>query len=81
VVTDAPRRHAHRPELDLLREVCAYPASGRGQRRSVHTGRPARAGHVERDGVEGMIVGKALYAGAFTIAQALAVLCPAGETR
>jgi len=34
---------------------------------------------LERDGVEGVITGKALYAGAFTVAEALAVLAAAEE--
>jgi phosphoribosylanthranilate isomerase len=36
---------------------------------------------LEADGVEGVIAGKALYAGAFTVAEALAVLAaPAAGT-
>ncbi|GAA2101226.1 bifunctional 1-(5-phosphoribosyl)-5-((5-phosphoribosylamino)methylideneamino)imidazole-4-carboxamide isomerase/phosphoribosylanthranilate isomerase PriA [Actinomadura alba] len=73
VVTDVTKDGTLRgPNLDLLREVCA------------RTGRPVIAsGGVSSlddlraiailvpDGVEGSIVGKALYAGAFTLEEAL----------
>jgi phosphoribosylanthranilate isomerase len=76
VVTDILKDGTMRgPNLDLLREVCA------------HTDAPVIASggvstlddlvalkDLEADGVEGVIAGKALYAGAFTVAQALAVL-------
>jgi phosphoribosylanthranilate isomerase len=78
VVTDIRRDGTMTgPNLDLLREVCA------------HTGAPvvASGGVSTLDdlvalaelaplGVEGAIVGKALYAGAFTLEQALARLGP-----
>ena len=56
------------PNLDLLRDVCARTSgAGGGQRRRVHPGRPAgHRGARPALGVEGAIVGKALYAGAFT---------------
>jgi phosphoribosylanthranilate isomerase len=68
------------PNLDLLREVCAAtPApviasggvSNLDDLRALATLEPA--------GVEGVIAGKALYAGAFTVAQALAVLADAAR--
>jgi phosphoribosylanthranilate isomerase len=76
VVTDVHRDGTLTgPNLELLREVCA------------RTGRPVIASGgvssladlralatLEADGVEGVIAGKALYAGAFTVAEALAVL-------
>jgi phosphoribosyl isomerase A len=76
VVTDIMKDGTMRgPNLELLREVCA------------HTGAPViasggvstlddlgRLATLESAGVEGVITGKALYAGAFTVAQALAVL-------
>jgi 1-(5-phosphoribosyl)-5-[(5-phosphoribosylamino)methylideneamino] imidazole-4-carboxamide isomerase/N-(5'phosphoribosyl)anthranilate isomerase len=66
------------PNLDLLREVCAattVPVIASGGVSTLDDLR-ALAG-LESAGVEGVITGKALYAGAFTVAQALAVL--AGE--
>jgi phosphoribosylanthranilate isomerase len=80
VVTDIRRDGTMTgPNLDLLREVCRHAsapviASG-GVSRLDDLG--ALAG-LERDGVEGVIAGKALYAGAFTVAEALAVLASAG---
>ena len=73
VVTDVPKDGMMQgPNLDLLREVCARTdAPGDRLRRCLHTGRPARAGRLEPLGVEGVIAGKALYAGAFTVAEAL----------
>lgn len=63
------------PNLDLLREVCARtdrPVIASGGVSTLDDLR-ALAG-LETDGVEGVIVGKALYAGAFTVPEALAVL-------
>jgi phosphoribosylanthranilate isomerase len=63
------------PNVDLLRDVCdrtpaAVIASG-----GVSTLDDLRAlAALEPLGVEGVIAGKALYAGAFTVAEALAVL-------
>ena len=60
------------PNLPLLREVCAAtekPVVASGGVSSLHDLR-ALAGLVAV-GVEGAIVGKALYAGAFTLSDAL----------
>jgi phosphoribosylanthranilate isomerase len=65
------------PNLDLLREVCA-----RTDRPVIASGGVARLDDLHRlselveVGVEGAIVGKALYAGAFTLAEALAAVAP-----
>jgi 1-(5-phosphoribosyl)-5-[(5-phosphoribosylamino)methylideneamino] imidazole-4-carboxamide isomerase/N-(5'phosphoribosyl)anthranilate isomerase len=76
VVTDITKDGTMRgPNLDLLREVCAATdkpiiASG-----GVSTLDDLRAlATLEPIGVEGVIAGKALYAGAFTVREALAVL-------
>jgi phosphoribosyl isomerase A len=76
VVTDVHRDGTLTgPNLDLLREVCARTdrpiiASG-----GVSTLDDLRAlAGLEAEGVEGVIVGKALYAGAFTVPEALEVL-------
>jgi 1-(5-phosphoribosyl)-5-[(5-phosphoribosylamino)methylideneamino] imidazole-4-carboxamide isomerase/N-(5'phosphoribosyl)anthranilate isomerase len=76
VVTDITKDGTMRgPNLDLLREVCERTdrpviASGGvstlGDLRALATLEPA--------GVEGVIAGKALYAGAFTVPEALAAL-------
>jgi phosphoribosylanthranilate isomerase len=76
VVTDITKDGTMRgPNLDLLREVCAATdrpiiASG-----GVSTLDDLRAlATLESNGVDGVIAGKALYAGAFTVREALAVL-------
>ncbi|HVY11629.1 MAG TPA: bifunctional 1-(5-phosphoribosyl)-5-((5-phosphoribosylamino)methylideneamino)imidazole-4-carboxamide isomerase/phosphoribosylanthranilate isomerase PriA [Mycobacteriales bacterium] len=73
VVTDVRRDGTLTgPNLDLLREVCAAtdrPVIASGGVSSLDDLR-AIAGLVG-DGVEGAIVGKALYAGAFTLPEAL----------
>jgi phosphoribosylanthranilate isomerase len=76
VVTDITKDGTMRgPNLDLLREVCAATdrpiiASG-----GVSTLDDLRAlATLEPVGVEGVIAGKALYAGAFTVREALAAL-------
>ncbi|OQO92149.1 bifunctional 1-(5-phosphoribosyl)-5-((5-phosphoribosylamino)methylideneamino)imidazole-4-carboxamide isomerase/phosphoribosylanthranilate isomerase PriA [Saccharomonospora piscinae] len=76
VVTDVSKDGTLRgPNVDLLREVtvrtdAAVIASG-----GVSSLDDLRAlAALERDGVEGAIVGKALYAGAFTLPQALAAV-------
>lgn len=76
VVTDITKDGTMRgPNLDLLREVCAATdkpiiASG-----GVSTLDDLRAlATLEPIGVEGVIAGKALYAGAFTVREALAAL-------
>lgn len=76
VVTDVHRDGTLTgPNLDLLREVCARtdrPVIASGGVSTLDDLR-ALAGLVPV-GVEGVIVGKALYAGAFTVASALEVL-------
>jgi 1-(5-phosphoribosyl)-5-[(5-phosphoribosylamino)methylideneamino] imidazole-4-carboxamide isomerase/N-(5'phosphoribosyl)anthranilate isomerase len=79
VVTDITKDGTMRgPSLDLLREVCARtdkPVIASG---GVSTLDDLRAlAELEPLGVEGVIAGKALYAGAFTVAQALTVLASA----
>lgn len=76
VVTDIRRDGTMTgPNLALLREVCAYTAAPVIASGGVSTldDLVALAGLAPL-GVEGAIVGKALYAGAFTIEQALATL-------
>ena len=76
VVTDITKDGTMRgPNLDLLREVCAHTdapviASGGVS----HLDDLRALAELEPIGVEGVIAGKALYAGAFTVAEALAVL-------
>ncbi|MEU4763023.1 bifunctional 1-(5-phosphoribosyl)-5-((5-phosphoribosylamino)methylideneamino)imidazole-4-carboxamide isomerase/phosphoribosylanthranilate isomerase PriA [Actinosynnema sp. NPDC023794] len=63
------------PNVDLLREVCARtdaPVVASGGVSSVDDLVALAA--LSRDGVEGAIVGKALYAGAFTLPEALAAV-------
>ena len=79
VVTDITKDGTMRgPNLDLLREVCARtdkPVIASG---GVSTLDDLRAlATLEPVGVEGVIAGKALYAGAFTVAQALVALSEA----
>ena len=76
VVTDILKDGMLRgPNLDLLREVCA-----RTDRPVIASGGVSTLDDLwalrdlEPDGVDGVIVGKALYAGAFTVAEALQVL-------
>jgi phosphoribosylanthranilate isomerase len=75
VVTDVTKDGMLRgPNLDLLRQVCE-----RTDRPVIASGGIATLADLEAlrslvpDGVEGAIVGKALYAGAFTLEQALDV--------
>jgi phosphoribosylanthranilate isomerase len=76
VVTDVHRDGTLTgPNLDLLREVCARtdrPVIASGGVSALDDLRALAT--LEVDGVEGVIAGKALYAGAFTVAEALAVL-------
>jgi 1-(5-phosphoribosyl)-5-[(5-phosphoribosylamino)methylideneamino] imidazole-4-carboxamide isomerase/N-(5'phosphoribosyl)anthranilate isomerase len=76
VVTDVLKDGTLRgPNLDLLRSVCAAtdrPVVASGGVSSLDDLR-ALAG-LAADGVEGAIVGKALYAGAFTLREALAAV-------
>jgi phosphoribosyl isomerase A len=75
VVTDVTKDGTLRgPNVDLLREVCARtdrPVVASGGISSLADLEALRA--LVGDGVEGAIVGKALYAGAFTLEQALEV--------
>jgi phosphoribosyl isomerase A len=83
VVTDVLKDGTLRgPNLDLLRAVCAATASpvvASGGVSSLADLR--RIGGLLKDGVEGVIVGKALYSGAFTLAEALAAVAGAGDGR
>ena len=82
VVTDVTKDGTLRgPNLDLLREVCA-----RTDRPVVASGGVARLDDLHQlaelveEGLEGAIVGKALYAGAFTLAEALVAVEARRET-
>jgi phosphoribosyl isomerase A len=76
VVTDITKDGMLRgPNLDLLRAVCdrtAAPVIASGGVSDLDDLRALAA--LEPIGVEGVIAGKALYAGAFTVAEALTVL-------
>jgi 1-(5-phosphoribosyl)-5-[(5-phosphoribosylamino)methylideneamino] imidazole-4-carboxamide isomerase/N-(5'phosphoribosyl)anthranilate isomerase len=76
VVTDITKDGTMRgPNLDLLREVCARTDAPVIASGGVSTLDDLRALAVlEPMGVEGVIAGKALYSGAFTVAQAIEVL-------
>jgi phosphoribosyl isomerase A len=79
VVTDITKDGTMRgPNLDLLREVCVRtdrPVIASG---GVSTLDDLRAlATLETNGVEGVIAGKALYAGAFTVREALDALAAA----
>src|SRR5258705_8383685 len=76
VVTDIRRDGTMRgPNLDLLRDVCAHTDAPVIASGGVSTLDDLRAlSTLESIGVGGVIAGKALYAGAFTVAQALATL-------
>lgn len=78
VVTDVTKDGTLKgPNLELLREVCS-----RTDRPVIASGGVAQLGDLHglaelvADGVEGAIVGKALYAGAFTLAEALVAVAP-----
>ncbi len=63
------------PNLDLYRDLCARTSAPVVASGGVSALADLRAlATLEGVGVEGVIVGKALYAGAFTVAEALAVL-------
>ena len=76
VVTDILKDGMMRgPNLDLLRDVCAHTSAPVIASGGVSTLDDLRAlATLEAAGVEGVIAGKALYAGAFTVPEALAVL-------
>jgi 1-(5-phosphoribosyl)-5-[(5-phosphoribosylamino)methylideneamino] imidazole-4-carboxamide isomerase/N-(5'phosphoribosyl)anthranilate isomerase len=78
VVTDVTKDGTLRgPNLGLLREVCratdrpVVASGGVAHLEDLH-----RLAELVGQGVEGAIVGKALYAGAFTLAEALAAVAP-----
>jgi len=79
VVTDITKDGTMRgPNLDLLREVCSRtdkPVIASGGVSQLDDLRALAT--LEPIGVEGVIAGKALYAGAFTVAEALAALAEA----
>ncbi|MFE9958725.1 bifunctional 1-(5-phosphoribosyl)-5-((5-phosphoribosylamino)methylideneamino)imidazole-4-carboxamide isomerase/phosphoribosylanthranilate isomerase PriA [Micromonospora sp. NPDC005299] len=76
VVTDITKDGTMRgPNLDLLREVCARTDAPVIASGGVSTLDDLLAlATLESVGVEGVIAGKALYAGAFTVAEALSTL-------
>ncbi|MGH3749640.1 MAG: bifunctional 1-(5-phosphoribosyl)-5-((5-phosphoribosylamino)methylideneamino)imidazole-4-carboxamide isomerase/phosphoribosylanthranilate isomerase PriA [Micromonosporaceae bacterium] len=76
VVTDITKDGTLKgPNLQLLRDVCGRTDKPVVASGGVSTLDDLRAlAGLEPEGVEGVIVGKALYAGAFTVAEALAVL-------
>ncbi|HEY7222378.1 MAG TPA: bifunctional 1-(5-phosphoribosyl)-5-((5-phosphoribosylamino)methylideneamino)imidazole-4-carboxamide isomerase/phosphoribosylanthranilate isomerase PriA [Micromonosporaceae bacterium] len=76
VVTDILKDGTLRgPNVDLLRDVCARTPAAVIASGGVSTLDDLRVlAGLEPLGVEGVIAGKALYAGAFTVASALAVL-------
>jgi 1-(5-phosphoribosyl)-5-[(5-phosphoribosylamino)methylideneamino] imidazole-4-carboxamide isomerase/N-(5'phosphoribosyl)anthranilate isomerase len=76
VVTDVHRDGTLTgPNLELLREVCGRTAKPVIASGGVSTLDDLRAlSGLASEGVEGVIVGKALYAGAFTVAEALEVV-------
>jgi phosphoribosylanthranilate isomerase len=79
VVTDIMKDGTMRgPNLDLLRDVCAHTSAAVIASGGVSTLDDLRAlATLEPVGVEGVIAGKALYAGAFTVPEALAALAAA----
>ncbi|HEY3010115.1 MAG TPA: bifunctional 1-(5-phosphoribosyl)-5-((5-phosphoribosylamino)methylideneamino)imidazole-4-carboxamide isomerase/phosphoribosylanthranilate isomerase PriA [Micromonosporaceae bacterium] len=81
VVTDIRRDGTMTgPNLDLLRDVCAHTDAPVIASGGVSTLEDLRAlAALEPAGVEGVIVGKALYAGAFTVPEALGALREAGR--
>ncbi|NUR51066.1 MAG: bifunctional 1-(5-phosphoribosyl)-5-((5-phosphoribosylamino)methylideneamino)imidazole-4-carboxamide isomerase/phosphoribosylanthranilate isomerase PriA [Hamadaea sp.] len=76
VVTDVHRDGTMTgPNLQLLRDVCSATDKPVVASGGVSTLDDLRAlATLEKEGVEGVIAGKALYAGAFTVAEALAAL-------
>ena len=76
VVTDVLKDGTLRgPNLDLLRDVCSRTSAPVIASGGVSCLDDLRAiASLVPDGVEGAIVGKALYAGAFTLAEALAAM-------
>jgi phosphoribosyl isomerase A len=80
VVTDIRRDGTMTgPNLDLLREVCAHTEAPVVASGGVSTLDDLRVlATLEPVGVEGVIVGRALYQGAFTVPEALAALGSGG---
>ncbi len=80
VVTDIMKDGTMRgPNLELLRDVCARTPAPVIASGGVSTLDDLRAlATLEPVGVEGVIAGKALYAGAFTVAEALRALAQPG---
>jgi phosphoribosylanthranilate isomerase len=78
VVTDILKDGMMRgPNLDLYRDVCAHTPAPVIASGGVSTLDDLRAlASLESLGMEGVILGKALYAGAFTVPEALAALAP-----
>ena len=76
VVTDVTKDGTmHGPNLRLLREVCARTKAAVIASGGVSSVADLRAlAGLAPDGVEGVVVGKALYVGAFTLPQALAAI-------
>jgi 1-(5-phosphoribosyl)-5-[(5-phosphoribosylamino)methylideneamino] imidazole-4-carboxamide isomerase/N-(5'phosphoribosyl)anthranilate isomerase len=76
VVTDILKDGTMRgPNLELLRDVCAHTLAPIIASGGVSTLEDLRAlATLESAGVEGVIAGKSLYAGAFTVPEALATL-------
>jgi 1-(5-phosphoribosyl)-5-[(5-phosphoribosylamino)methylideneamino] imidazole-4-carboxamide isomerase/N-(5'phosphoribosyl)anthranilate isomerase len=76
VVTDIMKDGMMRgPNLELLRQVCRHTKAPVIASGGVSTLDDLRAlADLEAEGLEGVIAGKALYAGAFTVAQALVAL-------
>src|SRR5689334_6511733 len=76
VVTDILKDGMMRgPNLDLYRDVCAHTPAPVIASGGVSTLDDLRAlASLESIGIEGVILGKALYSGAFTVPEALAVL-------
>jgi phosphoribosylanthranilate isomerase len=67
------------PNLDLYRDVCSRTSAPVVASGGVSSLDDLRAlATLTADGVEGAIVGKALYAGAFTLPEALAAVAGAG---
>jgi len=81
VLTDVTKDGTLRgPNLELLREVCARTARPVVASGGVSSLDDLRAlAELVEVGVEGAIVGKALYAGAFTLPEALAAVSKAGR--
>lgn len=78
VVTDVAKDGTLKgPNLELLRRVCSatdrpvVASGGVGSLEDLHS-----LAELVPDGVEGAIIGKALYAGAFTLAEALVAIAP-----